>query len=263
MPRVAALFRYPVKGFTPEGCESLMVRDEGRIAGDRVLGIRFANSGVADNAWSKKDKFVALVNTPGLARLHLQFDHKALRLRVSLEGAVLVDAALDDNGRKQIAAAVENYVLDLDQNPLSRHPKRLPLRVVGDGVTPRYQDNEAGQVTVHGRESLAAVAVAMGDPNLSECRFRSNIAVEGLEAWEEQSWVGRKVRIGGVNLDVVRPKVRCLAVNANPETGERDAPILATLISAFAQQQSTFAVAMVTSGAGGRIRVGDKVSLVE
>ena len=262
MPRVAALFRYPVKGFTPEACKSLTVLDEGRIAGDRVLGIRFANSGVADHAWSKKHEFVALVNTPGLARLHVQFNHKALRLRVSLDGAVLVEAALDDKGRRKIAAAIENYVLDLDENPLSSHPERLPLRVVGDGVTPRYQDSEAGQVTLHSRASLAAVAAALGDPNLSERRFRSNIAVEGLAAWEEQSWVGRKVRIGRIDFDVVKPKTRCLATNANPETGERDSPILATLISAFAQQQPTFAVAMVTSGAGGRIRVGDKVSVV-
>ena len=263
MPRVAALFRYPVKGFTPEVCKSLTVLDEGRIAGDRVLGIRFANSAVADNAWSKKHEFVALVNTPGLARLYLQFNHRARRLRISLEGVVLVDAALDDNGRKKIAAAVEDYVLDLDENPLSPHPERLPLRVVGDGVTPRYQDNEAGQITMHSRASLVAVAAAVSDPNLGERRFRSNIAVEGLDAWEEQSWVGRKVRIGRVNFEVVRPKVRCLAVNANPETGERDSPILATLLSAFAQQQPTFAVAMVTSGAGGRVRVGDKVSIVD
>ena len=32
MPRVAALYRYPVKGFTPEECETLRVLDEGRIA---------------------------------------------------------------------------------------------------------------------------------------------------------------------------------------------------------------------------------------
>ena len=44
MPRVAALYRYPVKGFTPEECETLTVLDEGRIAGDRVLGIRFADN---------------------------------------------------------------------------------------------------------------------------------------------------------------------------------------------------------------------------
>ena len=261
--RVVALYRYPVKGFTPEECEVLTVLDEGRIAGDRVLGIRFASSGVPDDAWSTKHEFVALVNTPCLARLHLRFDHQVVRLCISFEGAVLVDEPLDDSGRKRIAAAVEDYVLKLDENPLSGHPERLPLRAVGDGLAPRYHDSEAGQVTLHGRESLAAVAAAIGDPDLSEHRFRSNIVVEGLETWEEQSWVGRKVRIGQVGFDVVKPKVRCLATHVNPKTGGRDLPVLTTLVSAFGQEKPTFAVAMVTSGAGGEIHLGDKVSLVD
>jgi uncharacterized protein YcbX len=98
---------------------------------------------------------------------------------------------------------------------------------------------------------------------VSELRFRSNIAVDGLGASEEQTWVGRKIRIGQVNFDVVKPKVRCLATHANPKTGECDLPILTTLTSAFAQDKPTFAVAMVTSGAGGQIRAGDEVSLVD
>ncbi len=164
---------------------------------------------------------------------------------------------------ERIASAVENYVLQLEENPLSTHPERLPLRVVGDGVTARYQDNEAGQITLHSRESLDAVASAIGDASLSELRFRSNIAIEGLKAWEEQSWLGRKIRIGQVIFDVVTPKGRCLATQANPVTGERDLPILKTLISAFNQEKPTFAIGMVTNGMGGEIQIGDKVSLVE
>src|SRR2546427_5172678 len=79
MPHVAALYRYPVKGFTPEACDTLTVLDDGRIAGDRVLGIRFADTAAADEAWSKKTEMVALMNTPGLARLHLQFDARGHR----------------------------------------------------------------------------------------------------------------------------------------------------------------------------------------
>ncbi len=78
MPRVVALYCYPLKGFTPEECETLTVLDEGRIAGDRVLGLRFADTKAADDAWSKKTGMVALVNTSGLARLHLRFEEKAL-----------------------------------------------------------------------------------------------------------------------------------------------------------------------------------------
>jgi uncharacterized protein YcbX len=262
-PRVVALYRYPVKGFTPEECEVLTVLDEGRIAGDRVLGMRFADTEAADDAWSKKTGMLALVNTPGLARLKLRFDEKVLRLCISLAGAVLVDEVLDNDGRKRIAAAVAGYVLKLDENPLSGHPERLPLRVVGDGVTPRYHDAEAGQVTLHARGSLQALAVALGNAEVSELRFRSNIAVDGLGAWEEQSWAGRKVRIGAVEFDVVKPKLRCLATHANPETGERDLPILTTLTKVSGQEKPTFAVAMLPSRGGGQIHIGDQISLVD
>jgi len=260
--RVVALYRYPVKGFTPEACEAFTVLADGRVAGDRVLAFRFASSGVPDAAWSKKHDFVALVNTPGLARLRLQFDHKSLRLRVIFEDAVLVEDALDDGGRRRIAAAIGSHVLKLAENPLSGHPERLPLRLVGDGVTPRYQDNEAGQISLHGRGSLAAVAAALNAPGLSEHRFRSNIVVAGVDAWNELDWVGRTIRIGRVAFDVVKPKVRCLATHANPETGQRDLPVMTTLMGAFAQKEPTFAVAMVTNGPGGPVHLGDEVSLV-
>jgi uncharacterized protein YcbX len=258
--RVAALYRYPVKGFTPEECEALSIVDGGRVAGDRVLGVRFANSAISDDAWGTKHEFVALVNTPGLARLQLRFDHKKLLLRITSGSEVIVDETLSDSGRKRIAEAIEGYVLKLAENPFSAHPHRLPLRIVGDGVTPRYQDDRAGFVTLHSRESLGALALMANSSALSEHRFRSNIAIEGVEAWEEQTWVGRKIRIGEVEFHPASPKGRCLATHANPLTGERDLPIMKILLKAFASENPTFAIAM-TSHAGGAIHIGDKVTL--
>ena len=263
MPRVVALYRYPLKGFTPEECEVLTVLDEGRITGDRVLGLRFADTEAADDAWSKKTGMVALVNTPGLARLYLRFEEKSLRLCISLASAVLVDEVLNNGGRNRIAAAAEDYVLKLDENPLSGHRERLPLRLVGDGITPRYQDREPGFVTLHSRESLADLAAAIGDHQLSEWRFRSNIAIEGLKAWEEQAWIGGSVRVGSVQFVVVKACGRCLSTHANPKTGERDRPILTTLTHVIGQEKPTFAVAMLPTRAGGQIHVGDEASLTE
>jgi uncharacterized protein YcbX len=262
MARVVALFRYPVKGFTPEACDTLVALPEGRAAGDRVLGFRFADSPAKDAEWSRKHEFVALVNTPGLARLQLRYDHEQLRLRVSLDGVRLVEDTLDTDGRDRIAQAVQDFVLGLPENPLADHPERLPLRLVGNGRTPRYQDNEAGQITLHSRESLAAVAAAAGVAKLDESRFRSNIVIgRAQRAWEELDWFGRRIRIGGVTFDVPRQKTRCLATHANPRTGERDLALMPLLVSAFGQKQPTFAVGIVPSAAGGEIRLGDEVSL--
>lgn len=262
MPRVVALYRYPLKGFTPEHCTTLTVLPEGRVAGDRVLALRFANAPVADDQWCRKYEGVVLANTPGLARLSTHFDHGSLRLKIALGDQVLADETLDAAGRGRLVEALTSYVLSLKEHPLRNHPDRLPLKLVGDGVTPRYQDNEAGQVTLHSRETIASAATALRDPKLSEQRFRSNIAIEGVEAWAEQSWLGRSIRIGGVEFDVVKPKTRCLATHANPVTGERDLPVMQGLMRSFGQKESTLGVGMLTRGAGGEIQVGDEVALI-
>ena len=262
MPRVVALYRYPVKGFHPESCETLTVLHEGRIAGDRVLGFRFADSPATDDAWSKKYELVVLANTPGLARLAVRFDDAAARLRISHNGDVLADEGLDPGGRGRLCAALERYVLGLKENPLSGHPERLPLRLVGDGITPRYQDNAGGQATLHSRETLAAVATAIGDTALSEVRFRSNIVIDGVAPWEENRWLGRRILIGGVEFEVARHKTRCLATHANPLTGERDVQMMPLLMRHFSQKEPTFAVGMVARGSGRQVRLGDELTLV-
>jgi uncharacterized protein YcbX len=262
VPTVTALYRYPVKGFTPERCERLAVLPGGRVVGDRVLNFRFADAPVADTAWCRKYHGVVLANTPGLARLDVRFDDGAQRLRIAFENHSLADEPLDEAGRQRLVDAITGYVLSLDENPLKGQPTRLPLKLVGDGATPRYQDNEAGQVTLHSRESLVSAGTALGDGNLNELRFRHNIVIAGVTAWEEQSWVGRKLRVGKVEFETVVPKVRCLATHANPVTGERDLQVMQTLVKAFAQREPTFGVGMLTH-AGGQFAVGDAVSVID
>ena len=261
MPRVVALYRYPVKGFTPQPCEQLDVLPSSRVAGDRVLNLRFADAPVGDDAWCRKYHGVVLANTPGLALLETQLDPARSRLKIALRGRTLADEELTDAGRARIVQALTDYVQGLDENPLKDHAERLPLKLVGDGRTPRYQDSADGQVTLHSRESLASAAAALDAPGLQETRFRSNVVIEGVAAWQELSWAGRRVRIGEVTFDTVKPKVRCLATHANPATGERDLQVMQTLVKAFGQKEPTLGVGMLQSS-GGRISIGDSVEVL-
>jgi hypothetical protein len=52
----------------------------------------------------------------------------------------LFDEELNSQGRLRLAAVLAAYVIKLDVNPLTDHPERLPLRVIGDGHSPRYHD---------------------------------------------------------------------------------------------------------------------------
>jgi len=109
--------------------------------------------------------------------------------------------------------------------------------------------------------SVAELAATIAEPpQIAETRFRSNIAIDGVDAWEEQRWIGRTLRVGDVEFSVVSPKTRCLATHANPLTGERDRPIMTTLLTLFPTERPTFAVAM-RSDCGGTLRIGDNVEL--
>src|SRR4051794_11718712 len=100
--KVAALYRYPVKGFSPESRETVTVLPDGRIAGDRVLGFRFADTPEGDTAWSSKRGMLVVMNTPGLARLSASFDDTARHLRILDGDHVIADGTLDGSERTAI-----------------------------------------------------------------------------------------------------------------------------------------------------------------
>jgi len=50
-------------------------------------------------------------------------------------------------------------------------------------------------------------------------RFRPNLVVRGCPAFAEDSW--KRVCIGDIEFDVVKPCSRCIVTTINPDTGER------------------------------------------
>ena len=271
MPRVVALYRHPVKGFTPESPAELTVQADGRIAGDRVLAFRFAEATTPEDRdglehWPKSTG-LALESFPALAALRLTYDDAELRVRIEHDGAVLVEAGLDDAGRAELTAAMTEFVRATPEGTRLSRPGRLPLALVGDGVTARFQDRHRGYVSLHSTASVAALSEALEQP-VDDRRFRSNVVIDGADAWDELGWEGR-IRIGDMHLHTAGPIVRCLATHANPDTGERDAKVLTTLTGRLGQAAPTLGRLLILpgvsgavgdgSGTGGRIRVGDEV----
>lgn len=269
MTRVAALYRHPVKGFTPEGVETLTVQPDGRVAGDRVLAFRFADAATPEDRdgldyWPKA-KGLSLQDFPALAALRLDYDDDRERLRIEHAGTTLVEGGLDETGRTALSEAVAEYVLATAEGRRLRRPGRLPLVLVGDGRTSRFQDRARGFVSVHGRGSVRALGDALGQ-DVDDRRFRSNIAIDGAPPWTELDWQG-DVAIGDLVFRPAGPIVRCLATHANPDTGVRDAKVLTTLTGVIGQDEPTLGRLLLPGAPedhggtwlGGVIRIGDEV----
>lgn len=273
MARVVALFRHPIKGLTPERRDSLVVQPDGRVAGDRVLAFRFADATEPEDRdgfdyWPKA-KGLALQDFPALAALRSGYDDQRRRIRIEHAGAVLVEAPLDDDGRRELSEAVAEFVLATPEGRRLRRTGRLPLALVGDGETSRFQDRPRGYVSVHSRGSVNALGEALG-MSVDDRRFRSNVVIDDAAPWSELEWTGQ-VHVGDVTFQAAGPIVRCLATHANPDTGIRDAKVLTTLTGALEQREPTLGRLLlpgweVAEGSaaegGGVIRVGDDVRAV-
>jgi len=97
------------------------------------------------------------------------------------------------------------------------------------------------------------------DEDISALRWRCNIHLSGIPAWEEFNWIGHTVRVGKAELLVRERIVRCLATTANPATGLRDADTLGTLKTRFGHQDFGVYAEVVTSG---EIAIDDPVDVL-
>ena len=164
MPHVTALYRHPIKGFTPESTEFLDVQPDGRIAGDRVLAFRFPGATTPENHdgldhWPKGGG-LCVRDFPTLVRLRLTYTDHTVRLET--DGDLLAEERVDDAGRLRLTAAVTRFLAaTADAERLERSG---PLTLVGDGRTARFQDRAEGYVSVHSRASLAVLQNALPGP---------------------------------------------------------------------------------------------------
>lgn len=264
MPHVSALYRYPVKGFTPEPMSELTVQDDGRIAGDRVLAFRFADATEPEDQngldyWPKA-KGLALMTFPSLARLRVSFDGE--RLTFTEDGDLVVSAGIDPDGRRELADAVADWILAGPDARRLRRPGHLPLVLVGDGRTSRFQDRARGFVSLHSTASVEDLAGCAPGIPVDSRRFRSNVVVDDMPAWKELEWAetGAEICVGDVALTAQKTIVRCKAIEADPDTGLREADLLTSLTKDLGQQQPTLGCLFLPTHAGGVIRVGDEVS---
>jgi uncharacterized protein YcbX len=96
-------------------------------------------------------------------------------------------------------------------------------------------------------------------------RFRPNVVIEtnGAEPFEEDSWVGRTLRFGEANsgaaVGVTMKDERCVMVNFDPDTAERDSEVMKAVV----RLNQNYAGVYGTVVRAGELRVGQVVTMEE
>jgi hypothetical protein len=245
---IASLYRYPVKGLTPEPLERAILVAGETLPFDRAWAIE-NGQGRFDPAAPRhlpKINFLMLMRDERLATLRTQFDDATETLTILRDGKQVARGQLSSPlGRQLIEQFVGAYMKAELRGP--------PKIVHASGHS--FSDVAAKCLHVVNLASVRELERTLGRP-VDPLRFRANLYLEGVEPWAEFGWMGKEIGIGEARLTVFARTTRCEATNVDPARGVRDMAVPAHLQRTWGHQDFGIYAKVVT---GGEISVGAPV----
>ncbi|HSO06017.1 MAG TPA: MOSC N-terminal beta barrel domain-containing protein [Pelomicrobium sp.] len=268
MPTITALNVYPIKSCRGIALTEALITPTG-LAHDRH--------------WLVTDETGAFLTQRVLPRMALvQVELGAHALRLAAPGMGPLSLPLDAPGERRPVTIWRDSCTGIDQGDiaagwLSDFLQRRVRLVRFDFSRPRLSDphwaGDSGATTAFadGYAVLVASDASLADLNarlpgpLPMNRFRPNIVIDGIEAFDEDHIAA--LRVGGAALRLVKPCTRCVVTTTDQSTAERapDNEPLATLAGYRRKEEVDgvcFAMNAIVARADERpVRVGDEVEI--
>lgn len=247
--RVHAIHRHPVKGLNAEALREVPLNPGEGLPLDRRFALALADSPFdpAHPVWLRKTHFLMLMRDEALAELDARYLEADDRLEIRRDGALALEADLaDPAGREEVAAFFQAFLA------LAAAPRLV------DAPDHMFSDNPQKFVSVINLATVREIETLAGAP-VDPRRFRANLYVEGLDAFAEVDWIGRRVRLGSAQAEAAAPINRCAATNVNPDTAERDLNLPALLSRTFGRIDC--GIYLRVTG-GGEVAIGDALEVL-
>ena len=256
MARIDAIYRYPVKGLTPEPLARTVLSPGQTLPADRRYAIENGPSGFDPRKpqYFPKMRFLMLMRNARLAALRASYDETSHLLTVRYENR---EAARGDLQTAEGRAAIERFFAEYCANEL-----RGPLKLVH---APGHSFSDVAQkvVSIINLASVAELEDAAGAP-VHPLRFRGNLHVADWPAWHEFGLLGAEIAIGPpgsrnpARLKVVKRIARCAATEVDPDTAIRDLPIPRVIMDTYGHADCGVYAQVIE---GGEIATGDTLEV--
>jgi uncharacterized protein YcbX len=247
---LANLYRYPVKGLTPEPLQRVSLAAGETLPFDRAWAIE-NGPGRFDASAPRhlpKINFLMLMRDERLATLRTKFDDATETLTILRDGKQVARGQLTTPLGRQL---IEQFIGAYMKSELRGPPKIVHA--------PGHSFSDVAAKCVHmvNLASVREVERTLGRP-VDPLRFRANLYLEGVEPWAEFGWMGKEITVGKARLAVFARTTRCEATNVDPAKGVRDMAVPAHLQRTWGHQDFGIYAKVV---AGGEISVGAPIVL--
>ncbi len=226
-PLISSIYYSPVKSLSFQSIDSCIVKKDLGILNDRI----FAFSRIIDDKKAELieknpnernlNNFLTLKNSPVLNKYN--FIYKDNKLILLLEGKELISILVDDLKQRSILI---NRLGDLEKSLLK------PISLLQNKEFPFYDTSHSDKVfnsiSLVNLNSIEDFGKRINE-KVEFQRFRGNFYIDGIEAWEERSWIGKIIKINNVFFKVERNIPRCVAINLKPKTDDNTLNLLQSL----------------------------------
>jgi uncharacterized protein YcbX len=248
--RLSRITRYPVKGMSPDMLRQAELQPGRGLPFDRAAA--FTSGNLRDpprkGGWVRARTFLQLTVYPELARVRTAFDERERTITLTAPDGAQAQAQLGvPDSFAEANALIRQHFAPGPHGQIELH-EQTPDR--------GHWDFTDTVLSVCNIETVRAVEAAAGRP-LDPTRFRANLYLDGLGPWEEFGLIGHKLGIGGAELEILRPVMRCAATSVDPERGKTDVDV-PELLHRSVGHMFLAVYARVTRG--GAIACGDAVS---
>ena len=256
--RISSIHYCPVKSISFQSVESCEIKKNIGIEGDRVFAFAkeleinkaklFEKS--PEERKGKWNKILTLKNSPVLNKYNFLF--KDDKLTLTFKDRELLTIDINELSEREV---LENKIVELESS------LKKPIVLMKNKQFPFFDTSVSNKVDFTNSISLLNVESIKDfqnkiDKQIEISRFRGNIYVEGINAWDERSWIGKIIKINNVSFKIEKNIQRCVAINLKPNTDDNSLNLLQSLKKTYNHfDMGIYLVALDD----GKIQIGNKI----
>ena len=254
--RISSIKYCPVKSLSYQSIKKSKITKNLGIDNDRIFsfsrGIDFEKAKIIEKFPNERklNFFLTLKNSPMLNKYNFRFNENQLCLMMGEKEIISIDTSKDEEKTK-----LSDKLLELENKLLK------PISLLMNKEYPFFDTSSSTRV--FNSISLINVNSVIDfekkiEKKIEHQRFRGNLYIDGLNAWEERNWIGKVIKINDISFKVERNIPRCVAINLKPNTDDNSLDLLRSLKKTY----NHFDMGIyLTALDDGEISVGDKLIL--
>ena len=211
MIKIKNLFYSPVKSLSFTESDSLNILKYRGVEDDRIfafvqnMDISKIKNLIKDPNSRKLNDFLTLKNTPELNKYNFTYTKDNLILKKQDEIIISINP-FDENEKKLLCEKISQIII-----------KDKRLNFLMDEKNPFFDTMPYNSISLINKKSINDFSKKISTDIEFE-RFRANIYIDGLAAWEERNWIGKTININNISFVVSDEISRCSVTNLKPST---------------------------------------------